>query len=295
MDLETFLTAVYCLTDDALHNVLQGARLRQRGPRPLLADSEALAMEIAGEFLGIETDYGIYRYFRRHWPQLYPALRRVHRTTFLRQAANLWLVKEAIWQELVRQLRRDEGLSILDSVPVPVCRFARAHRCRLFPGSAAYGKDSLLPGTFFGLRAHLRVVWPGVIAAFDLAPANASDLAVAPLLLRHTRGFALGDRAYWSPRLRLELLRGGVSLLAPFQTATHEKAPWPRWLVAKRRRIETVLAQLVERFHSKRTWARDLWHLCSRWLRKVLSHTTAVLLCQQHGLAPLSFRQLVAT
>lgn len=71
--------------------------------------------------------------------------------------------------------------------------------------------------------------------------------------------------------------------------------PWPHWLVQKRRRVETVLAQLVERYSSKRTWARDLWHLSSRWLRKVLSHTMAMLLCQQHGLGPLSFQQLVAS
>ena len=96
------------------------------------------------------------------------------------------------------------------------------------------------------------------------------------------------------PRLRGELLPHGVALLAPFQTATYEKVPWPRWLVQKRRRIETVLAPLVERYRSKRTWARDLWHLCSRWLRNVLSHTTAMLLCQQHGLGSLHFSQLIA-
>jgi hypothetical protein len=291
MDLETFITAVFCLTDDFLH----GRRLRQRGPKPRLADSEVLAMESVGEFLGIETDAGLYRYFRRHHRALFPLLAKVHRTTFARQAANLWAAKEALWRHLVAQVRRDTQLSILDSVPVPVCRFARARRCRLFPGDAAYGRDPCLPGTFFGLRAHLRVAWPGVIAAFDLAPANAHDLAVAPLLLEGTRGWALGDRAYWSERLRLELLRDGVALVAPFQTRKYEKAPWPRWLVAKRRRIETVLAQLVERYRSKHTWARDRWHLASRWLRKVLSHTTAVLLCQQHDLPPLSFRHLVAS
>jgi hypothetical protein len=295
MDLETFLVAVYCVTDDALQNVLHGTHLRQRGPAPRLGDSEVIAMELAGEYLGIETDLGIYRYFRRHWAPLFPALPHVHRTTFLRQAANLWRVKEALWQHLIPRVHHDAALAILDSVPVPVCRFARAHRCRLFPGVASYGKDATLPGTMFGLRVHLRVAWPGLITAFDLAPANASDLAVAPLLLEQAHGFALGDRGYWSPQLRGELLRHGVALLAPFQTAKYEKAPWPRWLVQKRRRIETVLAQLVERYHSKRTWARDLWHLSSRWLRKVLSHTMAVLLCQQHGFPSLSFRHLVAS
>lgn len=293
MDLETFLVAVYGLTDDALKNLLHGARLRQRGPAPRISDSEVIAMEAVGEYLGRETDDAIYRYFRRHWLPFFPHRRSVHRTTFLRQAANLWKVKEALWQQLLEGVRHDPALSILDSLPVPVCRFARAHRCRLFPGVASYGKDATIPGTMVGLRAHLRVAWPGVITAFDLAPANTSDLAVAPLLLEHAHGFALGDRGYWSPQLRADLLRYGVSLLAPFQTAKYEQTPWPRWLVLKRRRIETVLAQLVERYSSKRTWARDLWHLASRWLRKILSHTVAVLLCQHHGLGSLSFQQLI--
>jgi Transposase DDE domain len=123
---------------------------------------------------------------------------------------------------------------------VPVRRFARARRCRLFPGVASYGKDATIPGTIFGLRAHLKVAWPGVITAFDLAPANASDVAVAPLLLDETRGLALGDRGYWSPQLRGDLLQRSVSLLPPFQTVKYEKTPWPRWLVQTRRRIETV-------------------------------------------------------
>ena len=60
-----------------------------------------------------------------------------------------------------------------------------------------------------------------------------------------------------------------------------------------RRRIETVASQLVERYRIKRVWARDLWHLTSRFLRKVLSHTVAVLLCQRAGLSPLRFSELV--
>jgi hypothetical protein len=293
MDLETFLVAVYCETDDALRTMLHGARLRQRGPRPRLADSEVLAMEVAGEFLGHETDAGIYRYFRRHHRALFPLLATVHRTTFARQAANLWAVKRALWQALLPRARGDTQVSIVDSVPVPVCRFARAKQCRLYPGVAAYGRDPCLPGTFFGLRAHLRVTWPGLIAGLALAPANSADLALAPEVLAGAHGYALGDRAYWSPELRERLRTAGVQLIAPFQTRKYEKTPWPRWLVNTRRRVETVLAQLVERYRSKRTWARDLWHLCSRWLRKVLSHTTAVLLCQQDGLGSLAFARLV--
>jgi hypothetical protein len=42
---------------------------------------------------GIDTDKGLYEHFRRHYRDWFPALGRVHRTTFVRQAANLWAVK----------------------------------------------------------------------------------------------------------------------------------------------------------------------------------------------------------
>ena len=54
-----------------------------------------------------------------------------------------------------------------------------------------------------------------------------------------------------------------------------------------------MIAQMVGRYKAKKVWARDRWHLRSRWLRKVLSHTLAVWFCQQAGLPPLRFSQLL--
>jgi hypothetical protein len=58
--------------------------------------------------------------------------------------------------------------------------------------------------------------------------------------------------------------------------------------------IETVFGQLAERFRAKRTWARDLWHLSHRVIRKVLSHTVAVWLNVANGRPALDFEGLVA-
>ena len=84
MDLSTFIVGVFCLIDDRLKD--QGP-LRQRGPAPKLSDAEVLTMEIVGEFLGLDTDKALHRYFRRHYAEWFPTLRSVHRTTFARQAA----------------------------------------------------------------------------------------------------------------------------------------------------------------------------------------------------------------
>jgi hypothetical protein len=293
MDLETLIVAVFCLVDDVVRDLCRGRRLRQRGPAPVLADSEVLTVEIVGEFLGLDTDRGLHAHFRRHFGHLLPGLREVHRTTFPRQAANLWAIKLALWQHLAAATRRDPALTLIDSLPVPVCRFARAHRCRAFRGSAAFGYDPVAHQTYYGLRLHLRVAWPGVITEATLAPANEADRAVAPQLLAGLAGWALGDKGYWSPSLRAELAPGGLDLIAPPRGKSPGANRWPAWLVQARRRIETVLGQLTERFHAKRVRARDEWHLMARWLRKLASHTLAVLLCQQAGLAPLSFELLL--
>ncbi len=92
MELSTFIVAVFCLVDDRI----QGLRLRSRGPTPKLSDAEVLTIEIVGEFLGLDTDKGIHLFFRRHYADWFPALGEVHRTTFARQAANLWRVKERL-------------------------------------------------------------------------------------------------------------------------------------------------------------------------------------------------------
>jgi hypothetical protein len=51
---------------------------------------------------------------------------------------------------------------------------------------------------------------------------------------------------------------------------------------------------LVVRYNAKKMWARDVWHLRSRFVRKVLSHTVAVLLCRRAGLGPLRFSELLS-
>jgi Transposase DDE domain len=215
MDATTLLITVYCLIDDWL----AGRRLRQRGPNPILADSEVLTIECVGEFLGIDTDKGLYDYFRRSWGDWFPALGRIHRTTFTRKAANLWAVKAQLRQQLLAQVSYDPAVSILDSFPMPVCRFGRAYRCRRLAGLAAFGRDEGAKQTFYGVRAHLRVCWPGVICDGHLAPANLHDLAVADELLADAHGWALGDRSYWSPA-RAELLAAqDVWLVAPPRSA----------------------------------------------------------------------------
>lgn len=289
MDIISFITEIFVLTDDW---VLQQPTFRRSGPKPLLSDSEVLTLEVVGEFLGLDEDKAIFTYFRTHFAAEFPMLKQVHRTTFTRQAANLWKIKERFWLMLISKIKHDPHLTIVDSMPVPVCRFARANRCRLFEESAAYGYDHVARQRFYGYRLHVRIAWPGVITGFVIAPANEHDLHTLPELTQGVTGWMLGDRNYWSPDMKERLAKQGIEFLAPYKSRSHEPdhLRWPLWLTQARQRIETVFAQLVQRLNGHKTQARDFWHLSSRWLRKVLAHTLGIYMAQLETLeSPLQF------
>jgi hypothetical protein len=129
MNLDDFIITCFCCMDEMLPLVTHEQRLRQRGPQPQLSESEVLTMEVVGAYLGLSQDKALFAYFRKHCRHFFPALAGIHRTTFVRQAANLWAIKERLWCALRDQVvRHDWLIGIIDSMPVPVCRFARAHR-----------------------------------------------------------------------------------------------------------------------------------------------------------------------
>jgi DDE family transposase len=291
---QDLLLEVFCLVDDQLQALNLG-RLRQRGPHPTLSDSEVITMELVGEFWKLGTDRDLFRHFRRYHQAEFPALAALDRTTFTRQAANLWRVKQLIQERLAQKLRGDDPVWLVDSLPIDACQFARATFCRRFAGVADYGYCHLRKRTFYGFRLHLRTSRDGVILAYQLAPARASERAVLPELGLLSGTTGIGDRGYWSPELRQRLAAGGVTLLAPYYRKG--KDPDRRRsarLSAVRYRIETSGGQLAERYGIKRTWAKDLWHLCHRVIRKVLSHTALALINVRAGHSPMQLDKLAA-
>ncbi len=197
MNLDEMIIAVYCTVDDAVKQLLpqlpQG-RLRQSGPPPLLSESEVLTIEVMGLFLGHAQDTATFDLFRRQHHTLFPVLPQVHRTTYTRQSANLWRLKEQVWQHLVNQLPHHAHLHFLDSVPLPVCRFARASFCRRFKCQeatglqASYGFDHVARQTFYGFRLHLQVSFPGVVRRLVITPAHVADVAATPDLMQDVEG-----------------------------------------------------------------------------------------------------------
>ena len=290
-----FLLELYCLVDENLKYVMPPQGLRPHGPEPTLADAETLTIEIAGEYWSLDTDKAQFEFFRQYHRAEFPALAKIDRTTFARQAANLWLVAERLRQHLVLLLPMGlRDWSLFDSVTLRVCSFARAPRCRLFAGLASFGYDHLEKTTFYGFKLHLCCGIGGPVASCQIAPANVPDVDMVPETKPPEGGIGLGDRAYWDPQMQQDLKAEGFWLIAPFRKRTGDPYPALAHAVSRlRQTIETTISQFAERFNAKWTWARDQWHLCHRVIRKILAHTACIVLTLRHGYPPLQLERLM--
>lgn len=294
MSIEDFIITVFCLIDDELEKVLKGKKLRQRGPAPGLKDSEVLTMEIIGEFLGKDCDKIIWEYFKSHWLHFFPKL--PDRSNFSRQAANLHVLKKMLQQSLANSLQAfGDQLHIVDGLPMPICKFARAHFSRIFKGEAAYGYCASKKEHYYGFKGHIVISSSGVITTATFAQAHIDERDVCPELVEDLQGLLLGDKGYIRSELTEDLNKRGLYLQTPFRSNMQDERPknFLYWMMGTRRLIETVIGQLTDRFRIEKIRARDLWHQFSRFWRKLLAHTVSIKLSVAMGNAPLQFEKLI--
>jgi hypothetical protein len=290
--IEDFIIAVFCCVEDLWAEITQGQRIRAKGFAPALSDTEVLTMEIVAESQNIDTDKGIWQYFRRHWQQWFPHLG--SRSTFVRQAANLWQYKAVMQQSLANTLGAfADDLHLVDGLPIPLCAFSRASGCDLFPEVATYGYCAAKQEIYYGFHGHLLISGAGIITSFCLTPANGSEREALWELLPRIQGLLIGDKGYLSAPLQAELQQQGIQLETALRANMRDsRSPTHLRLLKKvRRLVETVIGQLTGRFSLQKVWARDLWHLTSRLNRKLLAHTVCYWLNRHHP-DPLQFEQL---
>lgn len=295
MPLDEFIIAVFCCIETLLPELHRAYPGRQRGCAPRLSDSEVLTMETVGEFLGIDAEKQIWHYFRRHWSPWFPTLG--SRSSFVRQAANLWCLKQLLQEQLAASLGAyGAPVHIIDGFPLPVCHLARAKRCRTFRDVSAKGYCAAKDEYYWGLHGSLIISMSGVITGKTATAASLDEREALFDVLPGIQGLLSGDKGYISKPLHKELLiYHHVDLETPLRTNRLETRPpdFVTSLVKIRRLVETVIGQLTEQFHIARVRARDLWHLTSRINRKILAHTMGIYLNSLLGREPLQFDGLI--
>ena len=171
---------------------------------------------------------------------------------------------------LIGELLTTGTVFLIDSMPLPVCKRARASRCRKVRGKAFCGYCAAKREKFFGWRLHLICTEQGIPVCFDLLPAAEHDLTpIHELTAGLPEGATLyGDKGYVSDPDAVSILEAcGVRLVSVRRTNMTPN----RWaddydLRHYRKRIETVYSQCeamgLQRLHARtnpgfdlKTWA----------------------------------------
>lgn len=307
--LADFVIAIYCLIEDELYPSFcqhQG-RPRRAGFSPALSDSECLTIEMVGQYLGYSTQKQLFEQMLDRFGDWFPGLR--DRGSFTRQSANLWQVKTWMHQQIVDRLDGHQAwLQVIDTMPLPICKVARRFQRRIFR------TESILEGPpptkgfcaakqedYFGFKGGLRITDYGLIVHAPILQAYGHDSTCRDALLTGVQPDTqvVGDSAFLDLDRQQELDEVyQIQLLTPLKSnmqPTPERQPFtlPGWTRPIRRLVETVYAQLVERFHVQALKVRDVWHLHNLWATKILTHSICVWLNIRGKRNPLDLEGLV--
>jgi len=168
------------------------------------------------------NDLEIANISERHWIHFFSKI--PDRSNFVRQATNLHVVKRLLQESLATELNAfEDKLHIVDGLPIPVCKFARARFSRIFKGEAAYGYCASKKERYYGFRGHIVISSTGVITGATFTKANVDERDACPELIEKIKGLLLGDKGYIRPELQGQLKKQGLHLETPLRDNMEDK------------------------------------------------------------------------
>lgn len=198
---EDFILVVYVMVDDLYKKVAPNqVKYRLNVDKALLSDSEIIAIAICGEICRVDSENAWYAFVKKNYQHLFP--RMCDRSQFNRTRRNLLPVINLIFTQVAKEFV--DNVFIVDSFSLEVCKFGRAHFCKLFRAEGAtYSKNPSKKQTYFGFKVHAITTTAGAVKAFEITVANVDDrIALEDLSLVVKAGSVIiGDKGYISEPL----------------------------------------------------------------------------------------------
>ncbi len=189
MDLDTFVTVLYCFVDDWYKSNVKFDDSHRLGRPQRMTDVEILTLVIAGQWrVGVpwRSERGLVRYMRIHGLSWFPTM--LQHSQFNRRARQVWRELVLLQQELSQILSKDAMYEVVDCTPVPHCSLGQAishDRHWLFGKKGRGGNHG---GWFYGEQLLLCASDSGIITGWMLGLANIDDRWMMEALLSSRKG-----------------------------------------------------------------------------------------------------------
>lgn len=240
------IITLYCFFDDLLKT-----RGHRDDPQAQLSTAEVMTVAtVAAEFFTGNQQAALNFLCSHHYLPPFSKSRfnrRLHRLP-----ETLWQFALAVLAQFHQQAN-SEGVPVVDTFPLPVCRNIRLQRCKIYRDPAFRGYCASKKEYFFGLKGALLVTEAGKPVELLLAPGATADItALRSMDLNLPEGSLLfGDGGFLDLTFERALQEeAGLRLVVPRRTNMKEQLEgWLAFIASvRRKRVETTFSQLTERF-----------------------------------------------
>ena len=242
--------------------------------KPKLSNLELIAMNITAEYMSIDSECQL---FRTISGTKLEGL--IERSVYNRRKRKLFSLTEKVRQKLACSFNQYEDYFVVDSMPLEVCKNARAIRSTIckeqeycYPDKGFCASQKLY---YYGYKLHGVCSVSGVFQSLDISPASVHDIQyLKDIQLQLSDCVLLADMGYLSAQYQLNLFEtANITLQTPKRKNQKDYQQQPYIFRKSRKRIETLFAQLCDQFMIRRNYAKSFEGFRTRILSKISALT----------------------
>lgn len=242
--------------------------------KPKLGNTELISISLTAEFLGIDSELQLFRTIENT-----ELCGKIERSVYNRRRRLLFPYLEKIRVQLAEKMNQNEHIFVIDSMPLEVCKIARAGRSKIcknvdyaYPDKGFCASQQMY---YYGFKIHGVCSASGVFHSFDLSPASVHDIHfLKDVKINMSNCTLLGDMGYLSAEYQLNLFETKkIELQTPMRSNQKDYKPQHYIFKKKRKIIETLFSQLCDQFMIRRNYAKSFEGLKTRVLSKITAMT----------------------
>jgi len=235
--------------------------------KPKLTNLELIAMNLTAEFMGIHSECQLFRDIKNTFLD-----ELIERSVYNRRKRALFSQMEKVRCILARAFNEFEDVFIIDSMPLEICKNARASRSKICRdveyAQPSKGYCAAQKSFYFGYKLHGICSLSGVFQSIDITPASVHDIQMLKdVKMTYSKCTLIGDMGYLSAEIKLQ---------TPMRKNQLDYVQQPYVFKKGRKRIETLFSQMCDQFRIRENFAKTF----DGFKTRIISKITAITLIQ---------------
>lgn len=277
-DLKSTYDKLFPIVKNAMKSYTNNhGNVKKSGSEPKFSDVSVITMSLTAECLSIDSENLLFKKLTTEYTNDFPVL--IERSRYNRRRRSLNEYIDLVQKSLVDQLIPYEDTYVLDSMPLEVCKPARAKRSKVcsenYYTAPDWGYCASHDTYYYGYKLHGMCSIGGVITSVDVSKASVADVKyLQDIKHQYSDCIVLGDKGYLSFEDQVDLFdTARIKLETPMRSNKKNYRKQPYVLRKTRKRIETIFSQLCDQFMIRRNYAKTFQGFVTRLISKITGFT----------------------